>query len=89
MEFVIEHPIAATSWDEVRPRLQQALRDHLSPGMLEEHWEEEGLRLQGLGVTATVAFADGKLRALADLRPPASFFRSRIEDGLRKALEKL
>ncbi|MDH3745119.1 MAG: hypothetical protein OES47_08470 [Acidobacteriota bacterium] len=89
MEFVIEHPIAATSWEEVRPRLQRALRDHLSPGMLEEHWEDEALRLEGLGVTASVALADGKLRALADLRPPASFFRSKIEDGLRRALERI
>ena len=32
MEFVIEHPINATSWEEVRPRLQQALRDQDADG---------------------------------------------------------
>ncbi len=89
MEFVIEHPTTAGSWEELRPRLHQALREHLSPGMLEESWGAENLRLEGLGVRASIALTGNVLEARAELRPPASLFRSKIEDGLRRALEMI
>jgi hypothetical protein len=88
-EFLIEHPTSAESWEEVRPRLEAALRRNLDPGMLREQWHQETLRLVGFGVDAVIELAEGKLRARAALGPPASLFRAKIEAALRSALEGL
>ena len=88
-EFLIEHPTSAESWEEVRPRLEAALRKNLDPGLLREQWQQETLRLIGFGVDAVIELEDGKLRARAALGPPASLFRAKIESAIRAALAGL
>lgn len=85
--FVIDHPAPSGGWEEIKPRLQQALSKDL-PVRLRERWEPEALHLEGAGARATIRLRDGCLRAEADLRPPASFFSAIIERELRHALEK-
>ena len=85
--FRIDHPAPPGGWPEVRPRLEEALAAEL-PFALEQRWEEESLHLRAPGAQATVRVVDGRLRADADLRPPASFFGSTIERELRRALQE-
>lgn len=71
----------------MRPRLETALVDDL-PVRLEERWEGDALHLAGAGATASIRLVGDKLRAEADLKPPASFFRTAIERGLRNVMER-
>ena len=85
--FVIDHPAPPGGWDEVRPRLKTALAGEL-PVRLEERWDGDSLHLSGAGARASIRVVDGHLRAEADLRPPASFFRGVIERELRHAMQR-
>ncbi len=85
--LVIDHPAPPGGWDEVRPRLKTALANDL-PVRLEERWDAESVHLTGAGARASIRMVDGRLRAEADLGPPASFFSGVIESRLRDALHR-
>lgn len=86
-DLTIEVP-TTKSMDELRPRLDEALRLEFPGGMMKSRWEGDVLLLSGPGAEGSVVVSDGKLQGQATLRPPASMMRPVIEKKMTKVLAR-
>jgi putative polyhydroxyalkanoate system protein len=73
---------------EVRATLDAELAARLPGGMIKRTWEGDTLRLEGMGADGRIFVQPGSLVATATLKPPISFMKSKVEEGLRQTLEK-
>lgn len=87
-DLTIEVPASATSMQEVRPRLDDLLKQEFPGGMLKWSWEGDVMHLSGPGAKATIVLEDGKLVGRAHLGPPASLMRPVIEKKITAAMKK-
>jgi FAD/FMN-containing dehydrogenase len=60
----------------------------LPGGRIKRSWEGDVLRLLGMGADGRIEVLPGEIRARVDLRPPLSFMKGRVEQGLRETLER-
>jgi hypothetical protein len=87
-DLTIEVPASARSMEEVRPRLDELLKQEFPGGMLKWSWEGDVMHLSGPGAKATIVLEDGKLVGRAHLGPPASLMRPVIEKKITAAMKK-
>lgn len=72
---------------ELRPILEQAIRDHLGDGFLRHKWEGDVLRLSGPGARGAIVHQAGRLKLEAKLRAPASLAYRKIRRKVEAALD--
>jgi hypothetical protein len=87
-DLTIEVPASAGSMQELRPRLDELLKQEFPGGMLKWSWEGDVMHLSGPGAKATIVLEDGKLVGRAHLGPPASLMRPVIEKKITAAMKK-
>lgn len=87
-EIHLEFPTATTSMAEVRPLLDEALREEFPGGMMKSHWEDDVLHLNGPGAEGTVTHEGDKIVGRATLRPPATLMKPVIEKKMNQVLGK-
>jgi hypothetical protein len=88
-DLTIEVETSQSSMEELRPKIDAALKDEFPGGMLKWRWEGDVMHLSGPGATGTVVLEGGRLIGRAHLAPPASLMRPVIEQKIRKAMQKV
>ena len=88
-DLTIEVETSKSSMEELRPKIDAALKDEFPGGMLKWRWEGDVMHLSGPGATGTVVLEGGRLIGRAHLAPPASLMRPVIEQKIRKAMQKV
>lgn len=87
-EIHLEFPTDKPSMAEVRPLLDEALREEFPGGMMKSRWEDDVLVLNGPGAEGTVTHEDGKVVGRATLKPPATLMKPVIEKKMKQVLGK-
>jgi hypothetical protein len=87
-DLTIEVPAAARSMQELRPRLDELLKQEFPGGLLKWSWEGDVMHLSGPGAKATIVLEGDKLVGRAHLGPPASLMRPVIEKKITAAMQK-
>jgi hypothetical protein len=87
-DLTIEVPASARSMQELRPRLDELLKQEFPGGLLKWSWEGDVMHLSGPGAKATIMLEDDKLVGRAHLGPPASLMRPVIEKKITAAMQK-
>lgn len=85
---MIRIPVHQQTMEEIRPALEQALREEFPGGMLQRRWEGSVLHLSGPGAKGTIALENGELVGRATLAPPASLMRALIESKVGTAMRR-
>ncbi|MBI1850977.1 MAG: polyhydroxyalkanoic acid system family protein [Planctomycetes bacterium] len=75
--------------DQLRAALDAELAARLPGGMIKRTWEGDTLRLEGMGADGRVRLESGKMVATVTLKPPISFMKGKVEEGLRQTMEKI
>ena len=74
--------------EQVKRTIESEIAARLPGGMIKHFWEGDTFRLVGMGADGRIECLRGEIRASADLKPPLSMMRARIEQGLRETVEK-
>ncbi len=74
--------------EEVRSILDAELATRLPGGMIKRTWDGDTLRLEGMGADGRILVKPGSLVATVTLKPPISFMKGKVEEGLRQTMEK-
>jgi len=85
IEFVV--PTARTV-DEVKSTLEAEIQTRLPGGKIRRFWEGNVFRIVGMGADGRIEVRPGEIRTHASLKPPLSFMKGRVEQGLRETVEK-
>ena len=85
IEFVVAtvRPVA-----QVKAAIEAEIHSRLPGGMIRRFWEGDTFRLVGMGADGRIEVRAGEIRASADLKPPLSMMKGRVEQGLRETVEK-
>jgi FAD/FMN-containing dehydrogenase len=73
---------------QVKAALDAGLAARLPGGRIRRVWEGDVLRLTGMGADGTVTVEPGRIHALVELKPPLSFMKGKVEQGLRETAEQ-
>lgn len=87
-ELRIEVSTGKSTMAELRPSLDEALRQEFPGGMLQRRWDGDTLHLSGPGARGTITLESGRLVGWAELGPPASMMRGVIEQKVGEALRR-
>lgn len=85
----IEFAVPTTrSVAQVKASIETEINSRLPGGMIRRFWEGDTFRLVGMGADGRIEVREGEIRATADLKPPLSLMKGRVELGLRETVEK-
>lgn len=74
--------------EQVKRAIETEIASRLPGGMIRRFWEGDTFRLVGMGADGRIECLRGEIRASADLKPPLSLMKARVEQGLRETVEK-
>jgi cytokinin dehydrogenase len=72
---------------EVKAAIESEIRTRLPGERIQKFWEGDVFRLVGMGADGRIEVRAGQIHASAKLRPPLSFMKGRVEEGLRETVE--
>ena len=87
-DLTIEVETAKPSMEEIRPALDEGLKEAFPGGLLKWRWEGDVMHLSGPGAQATIVLEDGRLVGRAHLKPPASMMKPVIEQKISSVMKK-
>ena len=87
-ELVIVVEGVARPMDQIRPALDERLKEEFPGGMLKWTWDGDVLHLTGPGAKGTIRLDDGRLVGQALLTPPASMMKPVIEQKVSRAMQR-
>lgn len=73
---------------EVKAAIETEIRNRLPGERIQKFWEGDVFRLVGMGADGRIEVRAGEIHASAKLRPPLSFMKGRVEEGLRETVER-
>jgi len=73
---------------QVKAAIEAEINARLPGGMIRRFWEGDTFRLVGMGADGRIEVREGEIRASADLKPPLSMMKARVEQGLRETVER-
>jgi cytokinin dehydrogenase len=76
------------SVEDMKTSLAAEIASRLPGGRIKRFWEGDVMRLLGMGADGRIDVLPGEIRARVELRPPLSFMKGRVEQGLRETLER-
>jgi cytokinin dehydrogenase len=79
---------SSRSVDDMKAALATEIATRLPGGRIKRSWEGDVMRLVGMGADGRIEVLPGEIRARVELKPPLSFMRGRVEQGLRETLER-
>jgi FAD/FMN-containing dehydrogenase len=85
IEFVVP---TSRSVRDVKATLEAEIASRLPGGKIRRFWEGDVFRLVGMGADGRIEVRAGEIRTQASLKPPLSFMKGRVEQGLRETVEK-
>lgn len=74
--------------EQVKASIEKEIKTRLPGERIQKFWEGDVLRLVGMGADGRIEVRPGQIHASARLRPPLSFMKGRVEEGLRQTVEK-
>jgi FAD/FMN-containing dehydrogenase len=76
------------SVEQVKSAIEREIRTRLPGERIQKFWEGDVFRLVGMGADGRIEVTPGQIHASARLRPPLSFMKGKVEEGLRQTVEK-
>jgi len=76
------------SVQEMKASLAAEIASRLPGGRIKRSWEGDTMRLLGMGADGRIDVLPGGIRARVELKPPLSFMKGKVEQGLRETLER-
>jgi FAD/FMN-containing dehydrogenase len=76
------------SIEQVKSAIEREIRTRLPGERIQKFWEGDVFRLVGMGADGRIEVRPGQIHASARLRPPLSFMKGKVEEGLRQTVEK-
>lgn len=76
------------SVEDMKTSLAAEIASRLPGGRIKRFWEGDVMRLLGMGADGRIDVLPGEIRARVELKPPLSFMKGRVEQGLRETLER-
>ena len=73
---------------EVKATIETEIASRLPGGRIQRFWEGDVFRLVGMGADGRIEVSPGRISAKARLKPPLSFMKGKVEDGLRTTVQK-
>jgi len=73
---------------EIKAVIDAEIATRLPGGRIQRFWEGDVLRLVGMGADGRIEVRPGEIRAAAKLKPPLSFMKAKVEQGLRETVER-
>src|SRR5262245_31837387 len=74
--------------EQVKRSIESEIRSRLPGDRIKKFWEGDVFRLTGMGADGRIEVSAGQIHASAKLRPPLSFMRGKVEDGLRQSVAR-
>ncbi|HET8644625.1 MAG TPA: polyhydroxyalkanoic acid system family protein, partial [Vicinamibacteria bacterium] len=74
--------------EQVKAAIEREIRTRLPGERIKKYWEGDVFRLVGMGADGRIEVEPGRVHASAKLRPPLSFMKGKVEDGLRQTVER-
>ena len=84
-EFTVKttRPVA-----DVKSTIEAEIASRLPGGRIQRFWEGDVFRLVGMGADGRIEVLPGEIRASAKLKPPISFMKGKVEEGLRETVSR-
>ena len=74
--------------EQVKSAIEREIRTRLPGERIKKFWEGDVFRLVGMGADGRIEVSPGRIYAKARLKPPLSFMKGKVEDGLRTTVQK-
>ena len=74
--------------EQVKRSIESEIRSRLPGERIKKFWEGDVFRLTGMGADGRIEVSAGQIHASAKLRPPLSFMKGKVEEGLRQTVER-
>jgi FAD/FMN-containing dehydrogenase len=74
--------------EQVKRAIESEIRSRLPGERIRKFWEGDVFRLVGMGADGRIEVRPGEIHASAKLKPPISFMKGKVEEGLRQTVER-
>jgi FAD/FMN-containing dehydrogenase len=76
----------ARSVEQVKVSIEAEIRTRLPGDRIKKYWEGDVFRLAGMGADGRIEVRPGHIHASVLLKPPLSFMKGKVEEGLRETV---